>query len=143
MRPREAPDVLEIALDTPDHAQVQPFYQALLGYDVKRDDELVDGAGRTPTVWFQDTDSDAPDRQRWHLDVSVPHDVAEARIQAVDRCRRTARRRQPRPGVLGARGPGGQPFVHLHLAVPRLRPAPDGARRMVGSRSHHPGRLAH
>ena len=46
-------------------------------------DDLVDSAGRTPSVWFQDTDSDAPDRQRWHLDVSVPHDVAEARIQAV------------------------------------------------------------
>ena len=45
-------------------------------------DDLVDGADRTPAVWFQKTDSDAPDRQRWHLDVSVPHDVAEARIQA-------------------------------------------------------------
>ena len=28
------------------------------------------------------SDSDAPDRQRWHLDISVPRDVAEARIQA-------------------------------------------------------------
>lgn len=78
----EAPDVLEIALDTPDHDAVKPFWQALLGYDSKQDDDLVDGAGRTPSVWFQKTDSDAPDRQRWHLDVSVPHDVAEARIQA-------------------------------------------------------------
>ena len=79
----EAPDVLEIALDTPDHGQVAPFYRALLGYEEHAPDDLVDSAGRTPSVWFQDTDSDAPDRQRWHLDVSVPHDVAEARIQAV------------------------------------------------------------
>ena len=42
----------------------------------------VDGAGRSPNVWFQETDSDAPDRQRWHLDVSVPHDVAEERLAA-------------------------------------------------------------
>jgi 4a-hydroxytetrahydrobiopterin dehydratase len=77
-----APDVLELALDTPDHEQVAPFYRALLGYDAHAGDDLVDPADRTPSVWFQKTDSDAPDRQRWHLDVSVPHDVAEARIQA-------------------------------------------------------------
>ena len=33
-------------------------------------------------MWFQETDSEAPDRQRWHLDISVPHEVAEQRIQA-------------------------------------------------------------
>ena len=54
----------------------------MLGYDSKQSHDLVDGASRTPSLWFQKTDSDAPDRQRWHLDVSVPHDVAEARIQA-------------------------------------------------------------
>ena len=42
----------------------------------RTDDDLSDGADRTPSVWFQETDSEAPDRQRWHLDVSVPHDVA-------------------------------------------------------------------
>jgi 4a-hydroxytetrahydrobiopterin dehydratase len=78
-----APDVLELALDTPDHEKLTPFYQALLGYEAHAGDDLVDGADRTPSLWFQKTDSDAPDRQRWHLDVSVPHDVAEARIQAV------------------------------------------------------------
>lgn len=77
-----APDVLELALDTPDHEAVKPFWQALLGYEPRNDDDLRDGADRTPSLWFQKTDSDAPDRQRWHLDVSVPHDVAEARIQA-------------------------------------------------------------
>jgi 4a-hydroxytetrahydrobiopterin dehydratase len=77
-----APDVLELALDTPNHEKVAPFYRALLGYDAHESDDLVDPADRTPSLWFQKTDSDAPDRQRWHLDVSVPHDVAEARIQA-------------------------------------------------------------
>jgi 4a-hydroxytetrahydrobiopterin dehydratase len=78
-----APDVIELALDTADHDRLSPFYRALLGYDAHADDDLVDPADRTPSVWFQSSDSEAPDRQRWHLDVSVPHDVAEARIQAV------------------------------------------------------------
>jgi 4a-hydroxytetrahydrobiopterin dehydratase len=79
----EAPDVLELALDTPHHEAVLPFWQALLGYQPHLGDDLVDGADRTPNVWFQESDSDAADRQRWHIDVSVPHDVAEKRIQAV------------------------------------------------------------
>jgi 4a-hydroxytetrahydrobiopterin dehydratase len=76
-----APDVIELALDTPDLARVRPFWAAILGYQAE-DDQVVDRADRTPTVWFQDSDSQAPDRQRWHLDVSVPHDVASERIQA-------------------------------------------------------------
>ena len=80
-----APDVLEIALDTPDHGRLKPFYAALLGYEPnpKYDVDLRDGADRNPSMWFQSTDSSADDRQRWHVDVSVPHDDAEARLQAV------------------------------------------------------------
>ncbi len=76
-----APDVLELALDTSDHERIAPFWAALLGYEANGD-EVVDPAGRLPTTWFQKSDSTAPDRQRWHLDVSVPHDVAAERIQA-------------------------------------------------------------
>ena len=76
-----APDVLELALDTPDHERVKPFWAAILGYEAG-DDEVTDRAGRAPNVWFQGTDSETPDRQRWHLDVSVPHDVAQERIKA-------------------------------------------------------------
>jgi 4a-hydroxytetrahydrobiopterin dehydratase len=78
-----APDVLELALDTPDHEKVKPFWSAILGYqasDHPRD--VVDPADRTVNVWFQDTDSEADGRQRWHLDISVPREVAEDRIQA-------------------------------------------------------------
>jgi len=79
-----APDVLELALDTRDDDAATPFYAALLGYQVNtKAGDLRDRADRTPNLWFQETDSTAPDRQRWHLDVSVPHDVAEARLQAV------------------------------------------------------------
>ena len=81
----QAPDVLELALDTPDGGALKPFYAALLGYQPHpdHDDDLRDGADRTPSIWFQSSDSQEPDRQRWHLDVCVPHDVAEARLQAV------------------------------------------------------------
>jgi 4a-hydroxytetrahydrobiopterin dehydratase len=81
----DAADVLEIALDTPNQQAVSPFWQALLGYDVnpKHDNDLRDGAGRNTTLWFQETDSTEPDRQRFHLDVSVPADAAQARLQAV------------------------------------------------------------
>jgi 4a-hydroxytetrahydrobiopterin dehydratase len=76
-----APDVIELALDTPDHERIRPFWAAILGYQ-EGDDEVTDSAARLPSVWFQETDSEAPDRQRWHLDVSVPHDLAQERIQA-------------------------------------------------------------
>lgn len=85
------PDKVELALDTVDLASVSPFYAALLGYDSAGEDALVDPAARGPQVWFQqvDTDTDTENdtdgsgRQRWHLDVSVPHEDAEARLQAV------------------------------------------------------------
>jgi 4a-hydroxytetrahydrobiopterin dehydratase len=86
LQPTEhAPDVLELALDTADYGRLKPFYAALLGYDPHptSEDDLRDGADRSPSLWFQESDSTAPDRQRWHLDVSVPHDVAQARLQAV------------------------------------------------------------
>jgi len=76
-----APDVLELALDTSEHERIGPFWAAVLGYDASGD-EVSDAASRTPTVWFQESDSEAADRQRWHLDISVPHDVAQERIQA-------------------------------------------------------------
>ena len=76
-----APQLVELALDTPDTARVLPFWQAVLGYDAS-DDDVTDPAGRGIPLWFQDTDDDAPDRQRFHVDVSVPHDVAQQRIAA-------------------------------------------------------------
>jgi 4a-hydroxytetrahydrobiopterin dehydratase len=78
-----APDVLEFALDTPDYERVKPFWAAILGYEsAAHPRDVVDPAGRTVNVWFQDGDSEALDRQRWHVDVSVPREVAEDRIQA-------------------------------------------------------------
>lgn len=76
---------VELALDTADWSRVKPFWAAVLGVSGGRegvDDELVDFAGQLPGLWFQETDEHEPPRQRWHLDVWVPHDEAERRIAA-------------------------------------------------------------
>ncbi len=75
---------LELALDTPDRAAVQPFWTAVLGVGSEgaAADEIVDGRGTLPTVWFQDTDAHEVPRQRFHVDVHVPHDVAQHRVTA-------------------------------------------------------------
>lgn len=79
---------LEPGLDTVDGSRLAPFYAALLG-GVVRNDEPVDPSGQVPGIWFQEPDSGGPElpstepEQRWHLDVWVPHDAGERRLQAV------------------------------------------------------------
>ena len=74
---------VELALDTPDHGRIRPFWQAVLGgVDASTsDDEVRDRDGGLPTIWFQASGADEP-RQRFHLDVRVPKDVARQRIDA-------------------------------------------------------------
>ncbi|WP_100448477.1 VOC family protein [Glycomyces xiaoerkulensis] len=72
---------LELALDTPASEAVRPFWAAVLGGG-EAGGEILDPAGRLPPLWFQATDSTAPDRQRFHLDVTVPPEVADRRIAA-------------------------------------------------------------
>ena len=75
--------VVEIALDTWDPAEVKPFWRAVLAFDDSADDlELVDAVGSASTLWFQRTDEHAEPRQRFHLDVRVPPEQAEARVAA-------------------------------------------------------------
>jgi 4a-hydroxytetrahydrobiopterin dehydratase len=77
-------ETLELALDTPDFAKVKPFWRAVLGLkdNPALPDEVTDLNGALPTLWFQATDPHEPPRQRFHLDLHVPHDVAETRIAA-------------------------------------------------------------
>jgi 4a-hydroxytetrahydrobiopterin dehydratase len=79
-----AVQVLELALDTADRSATRPFWKAVLGLgdSVSNDNDVMDGGGSLPTLWFQDTDSHEPDRQRFHLDISVPPEVAADRIDA-------------------------------------------------------------
>ncbi len=78
-----ATSVLELALDTPDHEQIKPFWCAVLGYETsKAPDELVDPTGKHPTIWFQESEQHETPHQRWHLDLRVPPELVEARIAA-------------------------------------------------------------
>ena len=43
---------------------------------------LIDPLGQGPAVWFQQMDAPRPQRNRMHVDVSVPHDQAHQRIEA-------------------------------------------------------------
>lgn len=72
---------VEWAIDTMDSARIIDFWAAVLGYEVAGD-EVSDPAGRNPTIWFQQLDEPRPVRNRIHVDVTVPHDEAEARIAA-------------------------------------------------------------
>lgn len=79
---------VELALDTAHGDEVGRFWSALLtggdqalgrgtiGNDVR------DAQGRVPYLWFQETEEHETPRQRFHLDVFVPRDHAEARIAA-------------------------------------------------------------
>lgn len=78
------PRALEVAVDALDIPAVVPFWRAVLGYVEHPDDPevLVDPEGVGPVVWFQQMDAPRPQRNRLHLDVNVPHDVAEDRVRA-------------------------------------------------------------
>jgi 4a-hydroxytetrahydrobiopterin dehydratase len=79
----DAVQVLEIALDTADREAIKPFWSAVLGLTDSQthDDELNDPSGILPTIWFQETDAHEEPRQRFHLDIRVPPEVAERRVQ--------------------------------------------------------------
>jgi 4a-hydroxytetrahydrobiopterin dehydratase len=74
---------LELALDTPDHGTVLPFWRAVLAMEssTEVDDEITDPYGILPAVWFQGSGSEEP-RQRWHPDVWVDPAQVKPRIDA-------------------------------------------------------------
>jgi 4a-hydroxytetrahydrobiopterin dehydratase len=66
--------VLEIALDTADEEAIKPFWRAVLGVEAS--------AEELPMFWFQQTDPHEEPRQRFHLDLTVPPEIAQQRIDA-------------------------------------------------------------
>jgi 4a-hydroxytetrahydrobiopterin dehydratase len=79
-----ATSVVEIALDTWDLEEIKPFWRAVLAMTdhPEYEQELRDLSGSRPTLWFQDTDRHDEPRQRFHLDVRMPPEVAQDRIAA-------------------------------------------------------------
>lgn len=78
---------LEIAIDALDIPAVRPFWKAVMGYADEVGDAgpcaaLVDPARLGPAIWFQQLDRPRPQRNRIHLDLTVAHDEADARVAA-------------------------------------------------------------
>lgn len=75
----------QIAIDTTDPARIMPFWQAIYGYEQADDTTLVDPARSGPDLWFQRTDEPSlggRGRNRIHIDLYIPHDQIEARLEA-------------------------------------------------------------
>jgi 4a-hydroxytetrahydrobiopterin dehydratase len=80
---------VEVAIDAMDIDAVRPFWKAVLGYE---DDPagvvdgqvvvIVDPRRIGPPFWFQQMDAPRPQRNRIHVDVTVPHDLADERVAA-------------------------------------------------------------
>jgi 4a-hydroxytetrahydrobiopterin dehydratase len=73
---------VDIAIDALVRADVMPFWRAVLGYEQAGDEDLRDPHGRGPSLWFQQMDAARTERNRIHLDIAVPHELAEARVAA-------------------------------------------------------------
>jgi hypothetical protein len=64
------------------HADVRPFWAAVLGYRDLGAEDAIDRHRRNPHFWFHKLNPPKPGRGRFHIDVSVPADQAEARVAA-------------------------------------------------------------
>jgi 4a-hydroxytetrahydrobiopterin dehydratase len=73
---------VDLAIDVLVCADVMPFWRAVLGYEQASEDDLVDPQGRGPSIWFQQLDVARTERNCIHLDIAVPHELAEARVAA-------------------------------------------------------------
>lgn len=73
---------VQVGIDALVGSRVMPFWRALLGYRTASEVDLVDPGGSEPPFWFQTMDAPRTERNRLHIDVSVPHDQAEERIAA-------------------------------------------------------------
>jgi len=79
---------IELALDTAHAATIAPVWAALLTGSSDAQgrgsigDDIRDATSRVPILWFQGTDEHETPRQRFHIDVWVPPEVAEQRIAA-------------------------------------------------------------
>ena len=70
----------------PDTAAIIPFWQAVLGYEPRRDspdEDLIDAHDRDPSFWFERMDEPRGDGGgAIHVAVWLPHEQAEARVAA-------------------------------------------------------------
>jgi 4a-hydroxytetrahydrobiopterin dehydratase len=73
---------VQVAVDVLDIAAAQLFWQAILGYQLLGDADVADPLRRGPTFWLQQLDAPRPQRNRIHIDVYLPADEVQGRIEA-------------------------------------------------------------
>jgi 4a-hydroxytetrahydrobiopterin dehydratase len=73
---------VQVAIDALVTPKVRPFWRAVLGYTEVGDEDLLDPHRRGPSFWFQPMDAPRPQRNRIHIDLYLPHDQVQARIEA-------------------------------------------------------------
>ncbi len=73
---------MNLTIDAMVRGDVMPFWRAVLAYRTEGDEDLIDPNGIGPSIWFQQMDAPRPQRNRIHVDVAVPHEQAEARVEA-------------------------------------------------------------
>ena len=74
--------VVGIAVAQDAGADVRPFWTAALGYKNLGEEDAIDRQRRNPHLWFHELNPPKPGRGRVHIDVSVPADQAQARVDA-------------------------------------------------------------
>ncbi len=73
---------VDLTIDAHVRADVMPFWRAVLGYRAEGEEDLADPGGRGSSIWFQQMDPPRTGRNRIHLDVAVPHELAADRVAA-------------------------------------------------------------
>jgi 4a-hydroxytetrahydrobiopterin dehydratase len=75
---------LQFSVDAMSLPAVAPFWRAVLGGYVDRDNEydLIDPRWRSPAIDFQQMDAPRPQRNRVHVNLYLPYDQAEPRIRS-------------------------------------------------------------
>jgi 4a-hydroxytetrahydrobiopterin dehydratase len=77
-----AVQTVQLTIDAHITDDIRPFWAAVLDYKQVGDEDLLDARGRGPGIWFQSMEKPRTERNRVHIDVFVPNDVAEARVAA-------------------------------------------------------------
>lgn len=77
----EVSTTLTVGIDTPDASAIRGFWAALTGHSPV-DGNLPSPDGQLPEIWFQESEH-REGRDRMHLDVYVPEDLARQRVDEV------------------------------------------------------------
>ena len=71
---------IEIAIDALDIPAVLPFWRAVTGYADDGPEALADPLRIGPPIWFQQMDEPRTQRNRIHIDLTLPHDEVRTRL---------------------------------------------------------------